>query len=66
MRGLEWNWKRVIVIEVVNRKNGMGMDGNKWKENKDANRHEKHMRVVMSGDEGDEGEIEWKRVWNKE
>ena len=26
MRGLEWKWIRVSVIEVVERKNGMGMD----------------------------------------
>ena len=28
MRVLEWKWIRVSVIEVVKRKNGMGMDGN--------------------------------------
>ena len=28
MRGLEWKWIRVSVIEVVKRKNGMGMDEN--------------------------------------
>ena len=38
---LEWNWIRVSVIEVVERKNGMGMDGNKWIENIDANENEK-------------------------
>ena len=27
IRGLEWKWKRVNVIEVAERKNGMGMDG---------------------------------------
>ena len=26
MRGLEWEWKRVSVIEVVERKREMGMD----------------------------------------
>ena len=26
MRGLEWEWKRVSVMEVDKRKNGMGMD----------------------------------------
>ena len=41
MRGLEWKWIRVIVIEVVERKNGMVMDGNKWIENIDANGNEK-------------------------
>ena len=28
-------------MEVVKRKNGMGMDGNEWKENMDANENEK-------------------------
>ena len=28
MRGLEWKWIRVSVIEVTEKKNGMGMDGN--------------------------------------
>ena len=28
-------------MEVVERKNGMGMDGNEWIENIDANRNEK-------------------------
>jgi len=28
MRGLEWKWIRVSVMEVVERKNEMGMDGN--------------------------------------
>ena len=28
MRVLEWKWIRVSVIEVSDRKNGMGMDGN--------------------------------------
>ena len=28
MRGMEWNWKRVSVLEVAERKNEMGMDGN--------------------------------------
>ena len=41
MRGLEWKWIRVRVIEVVDRKHGMGMDGNEWIENMDANRNEK-------------------------
>ena len=41
MRVLEWKWIRVRVIEVVERKNGMGMDGNEWIENMDANENEK-------------------------
>ena len=41
MRVLERNWIRVSVIEVVERKNGMGMDGNEWIENIDANENEK-------------------------
>ena len=41
MRGLEWKWIRVSAVEVVARKNGMGMDGNKWIENIDANENEK-------------------------
>ena len=41
MRGLEWKWIRVSVIEVTERKNCTGMDGNEWIENIDANRNEK-------------------------
>ena len=37
----------MIVIEVVERKNGMGMDGNEWIENIDANENEKQGCVVM-------------------
>ena len=47
MRGLEWKWIRVSVMEVVERKNGMGMDGNEWIENIDANENEKQICVVM-------------------
>ena len=49
MRGLEWVWKwiRVSVIEVVERKNGMEMDGNEWIEIIDANENEKQRCVVM-------------------
>ena len=47
MRGLEWNWIRVSVIEVVDRKNGMGIDRNEWIENIDANGNEKQRSVVM-------------------
>ena len=47
MRGLEWKWIRVSVMEVVERKNGMGMDGNEWIENIDANENEKKRCVVM-------------------
>ena len=39
MRGLEWKWIRVSVIEVDERKNEMGIDGNEWAWNNDANRH---------------------------
>ena len=35
------------MIEVVERKNGMGMDGNEWIENIDANENEKKRSVVM-------------------
>ena len=28
MRGLQWKWIRVRLIEVVERKNGMRIDGN--------------------------------------
>ena len=38
---LEWKWIRVSVIEVAERKIGMGMDGNEWIENIDANENEK-------------------------
>ena len=47
IRGLEWKWIRVNVMEVVERKNGMGMDGNEWIENIDANENEKQRCVVM-------------------
>ena len=49
MGGLEWKWIRVNMIEVTERKNGMGMDGNGWIENIDANRNEKQRCVVMRG-----------------
>ena len=35
------------MIEVAERKNGMGMDENEWIENIDANGNEKQGRVVM-------------------
>ena len=41
MRGLEWKWIRVRLIEVVERKNGMGMDENEWIKNIDAIENEK-------------------------
>ena len=50
MRGLEWKWIRVSVIEVGERKNKMGMDGNEWIENIYANENEKQgweMMMVM-------------------
>ena len=47
MRGLEWKWKRVSVIEVVDRKNGMGMDENECIYNIDANENGKQRCVVM-------------------
>ena len=47
MRGLEWKWIRVSVIEVGKRKIGMEMDGNEWIENIDANRNKKQRCVVM-------------------
>ena len=37
---VEWKWIRVSVNEVVERKNGMGMDENEWIENIDANENE--------------------------
>ena len=46
-RGLEWNWIRVSVIIVVDRKHGMEIDENEWIENIDANRNEKQRYVVM-------------------
>ena len=42
MRVIEWNWKRVSVIEVVEIKNGMVMNAKEWIENIDANENEKH------------------------
>ena len=47
MRGLEWKWIRVSVIEVIDRKNEMGMDRNEWIENIDANENEKQGCVVI-------------------
>ena len=41
MRGLEWEWKRVSVIEVDEKKHEMGIDENEWIENMDANENEK-------------------------
>ena len=35
------------MIEVAERKNGMGMDGNEWIQNIDANENEKQGCVVM-------------------
>ena len=49
MRVIEWNWKRVSVIEVVEIKNGMVMNAKEWIENIDANRNEKQRCVVMRG-----------------
>ena len=47
IRGLEWKWIRVNVMEVVERKNGMEMDGNEWTENIVAKENEKQGWVVM-------------------
>ena len=47
MREMEWKWIRVSVMEVVERKNGMGIEGNEWIENIDANENEKQICVVM-------------------
>ena len=47
MRGLEWKWIRVSVIEVADRKNEMEMDGNEWIKNIDANENEKQRCVMM-------------------
>ena len=47
MRALERKWIRESVIEVIDRKNGMRMDGNEWIENTDANGIEKQGCVVM-------------------
>ena len=46
-RGLEWKWIRGSVMEVTERKNGLGMDENEWIENIDANENEKQRCVVM-------------------
>ena len=43
MRRLEWKWIRVSVMEVVERKNEMGMDGNEWIQIIDANENEKQI-----------------------
>ena len=48
MRGMKWNWIRVNVNEVVERKNGMGMDENEWIENIDAKANKKQRCVVMT------------------
>ena len=47
IREMEWKWIRVSVIEVVDRKNGMGMDGHECIENIDTNENEKQGCVVM-------------------
>ena len=47
MREMEWKWIRVSVMEVVEMKNGMGMDGNEWIENIDENEIENEETVVM-------------------
>ena len=47
MKGMEWKWIRVSVIEMVDRKNGMGIDGNEWIENIHTNENEKQRCVVM-------------------
>ena len=47
MRGMEWKWIGVSVIEVADMKNGMGIDGNEWIQNIDANENEKQGCVVM-------------------
>ena len=47
MRGLEWKWIRVSVIEVGKRKNEMEMNSNEWIEIIDANENEKQRCVVM-------------------
>ena len=47
IRVLEWNWIRVSVIEVIDRKNEMAFNGNKWTENIDAIRNEKQRCVMM-------------------
>ena len=44
---LKWKWIRVSMIEVTERKNGMGMDVNEWIKNIDANENEKQGCVVM-------------------
>ena len=66
MRVMEWKWIRVSEIEVGERKNGMGMDGNEWIENIDANENEKQRRVVIRlmevKYEGKEDEIVNRRI----
>ena len=47
MKGLELKQIRVSVLEVAERKNGMGMDENEWIDNIDANENEKQRCVVM-------------------
>ena len=47
MRGLEWKWIRVSVIEVADRKNENRIDGNEWIEIIDVNENEKQGCVVM-------------------
>ena len=47
MRGMEWNWIRASVTEVIDRKNEMGMDGHEWIENKDVNENEKQRCQVI-------------------
>ena len=55
------------MIEVVERKNGIRMDGNRWIENIDANRNEKQgcvvMRVMEVKEDAKEVRMMNRRVW---
>ena len=67
MRGLEWKWIRVSVMEVGKRKNEMVMDGNECIENIDANINEKQrcvmMRVMEMKEDAKEVRMMNRRVW---
>ena len=44
---MEWKWIRVSVTEVIERKNGMVIDGNEWIENIHTKANEKQGCVMM-------------------
>ena len=60
--GVEWKWMRVSVIEVDERKRGMGMDGNECVEIIDANGNGKQACVSMRVKEVELGRTKGERM----